>query len=145
MSSRRERSGGMQMVAGGGPAGNYRALAHDPDLDGGRGGFWTASFGSGLFAVNMAGGTLVSHSNLDGWSLYGLAQDPCNPNMLWGYSSPNQGEVVQIDKTTGREVWKVKRDERTSWATPLVVEVNGILDLQPGSLPARISEKPYRL
>ena len=96
-------TGGVLMVAGGGPNGNYRALSYDPLGDGGRGSFWTASFGSGLAEVNMAGGLLTNWPNIDGWSLYGLAQDPCDPNMLWGYSSPNQGEVVQIDKTTGRQ------------------------------------------
>ena len=30
-----------------------------------------------------------------------------------------------LDKNTGEEVWKVKRDERTSWVTPTVVEVDG--------------------
>jgi outer membrane protein assembly factor BamB len=33
--------------------------------------------------------------------------------------------IVALDKKTGKEMWKVDRDERTSWATPLVVEHNG--------------------
>ncbi len=36
-----------------------------------------------------------------------------------------QSFITALDKTSGKEVWKVKRDERTSWSTPLVVEVNG--------------------
>ncbi len=39
----------------------------------------------------------------------------------------NEGEsfLYAFDKRTGRELWKVKRDEKTSWSTPLVVEVDG--------------------
>jgi outer membrane protein assembly factor BamB len=39
----------------------------------------------------------------------------------------HQGEsfLAALDKTTGKEIWRAKRDEITSWATPLVVEVNG--------------------
>lgn len=39
----------------------------------------------------------------------------------------NEGDsfLYAFDKKSGRELWKVKRDEKTSWATPLVVEVDG--------------------
>lgn len=30
-----------------------------------------------------------------------------------------------LDKKTGAEIWKLDRDERTSWSTPIVVEHNG--------------------
>ena len=30
-----------------------------------------------------------------------------------------------FDKRTGKQLWKVPRDEKTSWSTPLVVEVGG--------------------
>ena len=33
--------------------------------------------------------------------------------------------IVALDKRTGEELWKVDRDEVTSWATPIVVEHNG--------------------
>jgi outer membrane protein assembly factor BamB len=33
--------------------------------------------------------------------------------------------IVALDKKTGREVWRKDRDERTSWSTPLIVEVGG--------------------
>ena len=38
-----------------------------------------------------------------------------------------QGEsfIVALDKNTGKDVWKIDREEKTSWATPVVVEVNG--------------------
>lgn len=39
----------------------------------------------------------------------------------------HQGEsfIVALNKRTGDEVWRTKRDEIDSWATPLVVESNG--------------------
>lgn len=33
--------------------------------------------------------------------------------------------LFALDKKSGNEVWRARRDEVTSWATPLVVEVNG--------------------
>jgi len=33
--------------------------------------------------------------------------------------------MYALNKRTGEDVWKVERDEKTSWATPLVIEVNG--------------------
>ena len=33
--------------------------------------------------------------------------------------------LYAFDKRTGQERWKIARDEKTSWATPLVVEVDG--------------------
>ena len=39
----------------------------------------------------------------------------------------HQGEsfIVALDKKTGKELWRTKRDEIDTWATPLVVEANG--------------------
>jgi outer membrane protein assembly factor BamB len=33
--------------------------------------------------------------------------------------------LYAFDKRTGKELWKVARDEKTSWSTPLVVEADG--------------------
>jgi outer membrane protein assembly factor BamB len=33
--------------------------------------------------------------------------------------------IIALDKKTGKDVWKVDRDEMTSWATPLIVEHDG--------------------
>ena len=39
----------------------------------------------------------------------------------------HQGEsfIVALDKSSGNEIWRVRRDEIDSWATPLVVEHGG--------------------
>jgi outer membrane protein assembly factor BamB len=36
-----------------------------------------------------------------------------------------QSFIIALDKMTGEQLWKVDRDEMTTWATPLVVENNG--------------------
>jgi outer membrane protein assembly factor BamB len=41
------------------------------------------------------------------------------------WDSEDESFMIALDKKTGDEVWKVKRDEKSSWATPLVIEVNG--------------------
>jgi WD40 repeat protein len=33
--------------------------------------------------------------------------------------------MVVLDKKTGKEIWKVSRDEKSNWAAPLVVEFGG--------------------
>ncbi len=33
--------------------------------------------------------------------------------------------IAAVDKTTGKDVWRVARDERSNWAAPLVVDVKG--------------------
>jgi outer membrane protein assembly factor BamB len=43
--------------------------------------------------------------------------------VLWDHEGDSF--VVALDKKTGRDIWKVDRDEGSSWSTPLVVEVNG--------------------
>jgi len=41
------------------------------------------------------------------------------------WDSEDESFMVAIDKKTGDEAWRVKRDEKSSWATPIVIEVNG--------------------
>ena len=36
-----------------------------------------------------------------------------------------QSFIVALDKRSGRELWRVDRDEITSWSTPIVVESKG--------------------
>ena len=33
--------------------------------------------------------------------------------------------MVMLDKNTGKEIWKVNRDEKSNWAAPLVVDYKG--------------------
>ncbi len=90
-----------------------------------------AFFGSrGLFALDWKGAVrwqrdfgemLTKHAHGEGAS-----------PVLWGdtlvVNWDHRGEsfVVALDKRTGEEKWRVARDEVTSWATPVVVEVDGL-------------------
>jgi outer membrane protein assembly factor BamB len=44
--------------------------------------------------------------------------------VVWDHIG-GQSFVASLDKATGEEIWRVNRDEIDTWATPLVVEVNG--------------------
>lgn len=41
----------------------------------------------------------------------------------WDHEGPSF--IVALDKSTGEHIWRKKRDEVTSWSTPIVVERNG--------------------
>ena len=43
--------------------------------------------------------------------------------ILWDHEG--ESFLYALDTKTGKTVWEVKRDEGTSWSTPLVIEVNG--------------------
>jgi len=41
------------------------------------------------------------------------------------YDHQGKSFITALDKSTGKDIWKVDREEGTSWATPIIVEVNG--------------------
>lgn len=43
--------------------------------------------------------------------------------VVWDHEADSH--LYAFDKRTGRQLWKVARDEKTTWSTPLVVEVDG--------------------
>lgn len=43
--------------------------------------------------------------------------------ILWDHEKDSW--LYCLDKNSGEEIWKVARDEGTSWSTPLVIEANG--------------------
>lgn len=43
--------------------------------------------------------------------------------IIWDHEG--QSFITALDKKNGKEIWKVNRDEITSWTTPLIVEFNG--------------------
>ena len=89
-----------------------------------------AYFGSrGLFCFDMQGnlkwdrdfGQLNKRMNFGEGSSPVLYKD----RVIVNWDHEGQSFIVALDKKTGKDVWKVDRDEGTSWATPYVVEVNG--------------------
>jgi hypothetical protein len=86
----------------------WRALAYDPNGNGGAGSIWTIDFGSALYEVDLAGNLLNRFPNQDSWSVYGLALDPDTGN-LWAHHRTSCGtgcgaqpNIWEIDTTTGR-------------------------------------------
>jgi len=43
--------------------------------------------------------------------------------VLWDHEGPSF--ITALDAASGKELWRKDRDERTSWSTPIVVEVGG--------------------
>ena len=89
-----------------------------------------AYFGShGLYCLDLAGnkkwekrlGTMKTKAN------FGEGASPalCGDLILVNQDQEGPSFLVALDKRTGDEKWRVARDEKTAWATPLVVEHEG--------------------
>jgi len=96
--------------------------------------FIYAYFGSrGMFCLDFEGnilwqkdfGQMVKVMN------FGEGESPfLYKDMLFiQWDSEDQSFMVALDKKTGKEVWRVDRDEKSSWATPFAVEVNGTIQV----------------
>jgi outer membrane protein assembly factor BamB len=89
-----------------------------------------ASFGSqGLYGLDLEG-KLLWEAELGEMRIkhgHGEGSSPA----LWGDTvvvnrdHEQQSSVVAFDTRTGKERWRVERDEGTSWSTPLIVEHEG--------------------
>ena len=88
-----------------------------------------AYFGSrGLFAYDLRG-ELLWEKQLGEMSRNGFGEGS-SPALhgrtlvvQWDHEGPSF--LIAFDKETGEEKWRSAREERTNWATPLVVEVDG--------------------
>lgn len=89
-----------------------------------------AYFGSrGLYCYDMQG-NLKWEKDLGDMSIklsFGEGSSPVlyNDKIVVNWDHEGQSFIIALDKKTGEEIWKVARDEKTSWATPLIVESNG--------------------
>lgn len=89
------------------------------------------SFGSrGMFCYTMDG-KLVWETDLGDLRTRGSFGEAVQPaiagdNLLIVWDHEDQSYLIALDKSTGKEVWRKERDERTSWTTPVIVEVDGI-------------------
>lgn len=90
-----------------------------------------AHFGSaGLYCYTMQGKLLWKRSfaPLNTRRAFG---EGCSPTLSGNQliiprDHEGDSSLLVLDAQTGKTQWKVARDEPTTWATPLVVEVNGI-------------------
>ena len=98
-----------------------------------------ASFESrGIYAYDMSG-KLVWQKDLGDKRMRNEFGEGSTPALyrdklfiVWDH----QGEsfIVALNKRTGEEVWRTKRDEIDSWATPLVVEHGGRAQVVTGAM-----------
>ncbi len=97
-----------------------------------------AFFGSrGLYCLDRNGKLLWEKDLGDMQSRHGHGEgsSPALAGDTLVVNWDHQGEsfVVALDKRTGKQRWKVARDEITSWSTPLVVEHAGKLQVVIGA------------
>ena len=87
-------------------------------------------FGSrGLYCFDMEGELKWETDLGDMMTRYGHGEG--NSPVLYGdtivinWDHEGQSFIVALNKNTGKERWRVNRDEVTSWSTPIVVEYDG--------------------
>lgn len=89
-----------------------------------------AYFGSrGLYCLDMKGqvkwerdfGQLKKRMDFGEGSSPALSGD----KLVVTWDHEGQSFIIALDKKTGQDIWKVDRDEGTSWASPFIVENNG--------------------
>ncbi len=89
-----------------------------------------AYFGShGLYALNLSG-ELVWELDLGDMRTrneFGEGASPAlhGDTLVVNWDHEGDDFIVALDKKTGKERWRVSRDEGTSWFTPLIAEVDG--------------------
>ena len=89
-----------------------------------------AFFGSnGLYCLDMNGNPLWDKDlgQMKVRMNFGEGSSPvlCGDRLIVNWDHEAGSFIVAFDKKTGNELWKIPREEATSWATPLVVEVEG--------------------
>ena len=100
-----------------------------PVTDGRRVYFYFESFG--LYAYDM-NGTLLWEKDLGDKRMRNEFGEGSTPALhgdtlviVWDHLHGDGSFVVALDARDGRERWRVPRDEIDTWATPLILDVNG--------------------
>ena len=85
----------------------------------------------GLYAYDMSG-TLLWKKDLGDKRMRNQFGEGSTPALhgntlviVWDHMEGDGSFVVALDKRDGKELWRVPRDEIDTWATPLILEVNG--------------------
>ncbi len=92
--------------------------------------FIYAFFGSrGLYCLDTNGAVRWQHDlgKMQTLHAHGEGSSPVlhDDTLLVNWDHEGSSFLYAFDKLTGQQRWKVARDEKTSWSTPLVVEVDG--------------------
>ena len=101
--------------------------SHSPFTDGQK--IW-AYFGSyGIYCLDMQGNTLWSKqlSAMRKRNEFGEGTSPVVHNNTLILLRDHEGDshIIALNASTGEEIWSKPRNERSSWSTPLITEVNG--------------------
>lgn len=89
-----------------------------------------AYFGSrGLFCLDFEGNILWKRDfgQMEKKMAFGEGASPAlyKDRIFIQWDHEKDSWLYCLDKKTGEDIWKVSRDEATSWSTPVVAEVNG--------------------
>lgn len=89
-----------------------------------------AFFGSrGLYCLNAQGKVQweVDLGDMKTRNQFGEGGTPVlrGDTLVVNWDHEGDSFVVALDKRSGKQLWKVARDERTSWSTPLVIQDDG--------------------
>lgn len=89
-----------------------------------------AFFGSrGLYALDMKGNVAWEKDLGDMTTKLGFGEGASpalhGDRLVVNWDHEAGSFIVALDKRTGKEIWRTPREEKTSWSTPLVVEVGG--------------------
>lgn len=89
-----------------------------------------AFFGSrGLYCLDMQGRVLWEKDlgQMETRGSFGEGSSPAlhGDIVVVNWDHEGQSFIVALDKKTGKQRWKVERDERTSWTTPFIITVRG--------------------
>jgi outer membrane protein assembly factor BamB len=89
-----------------------------------------AHFGSnGTYALDLDGKLLWERDlgDMQVRAGFGEGSSPVilGDRILINWDHEGESFIVALDRKNGKTLWKAERDEPTSWATPLVVELNG--------------------
>ncbi|MEN8117852.1 MAG: PQQ-binding-like beta-propeller repeat protein [Bacteroidota bacterium] len=92
--------------------------------------FIYAYFGSrGLYCLDFDGNILWKRDfgQMEKHASFGEGASPYlyGDKIFVQWDHEGDSYLYAIDKKTGKDIWTLERDERTSWSTPFVVEANG--------------------
>ena len=90
------------------------------------------SFGSrGIYCYDMDGNLIWDKDLGDMRTRVGFGEGSspalAGEHLIVLWDQEDQSFIVALNKKSGEEVWRKNRDERTSWTTPVIQEVNGKL------------------
>lgn len=89
-----------------------------------------ASFGSrGIYCLDTNGAVKwqIDLGKMHTHHAHGEGSSPLlhKEKLIVNWDHEGESFLVAFDKLTGKQIWKVARDEKTSWSTPIVVEHAG--------------------